>query len=934
MALPPYTSKDELDASGAPVVPLEPVAAVAPNRGTENVASSLDYLAALQRVHQTLSFGTAPRMEWDDASRVLTLSGDLVVRYVVDDPTSTFPVIRSTTLKSGSYSFGTNTMVFIPLGFDADVLITAGGTVVPPSAGSLAYFKDDGEAQQFFRADTGTNGRQNALRYIQFGRKAGTSLQVLGKVVLRNGAPVEDFRDEEYAGDTVTQQTRRYVNQDRNLMMYGAGIATFSSTDPSVRLVRTTQNLELLTSNGTRTTVTGLVAGVKLTATNPVLAVSLNRVLGSVAPKPATATNFSALSSDNTDMVMLGFWDEVQDIFRWRDGSGFAPGYSYRIGLCCDFTPSFLIERILPELVFATDALAYADLASRPATNRVAMVVDNFNATRDRIRLITQESIDGGGAASAPAETLRAAGVEIATIYAAGAVSGGITRLQVLNAIGADKARVEAALVGASRLVDYQANGSIEVTQADGVTAGDLSADSLIADTAVLTPEIHAAAGDTVEFRDSSGADLAVVASRYVHVDRIRGTQPTLRIENASALGTLHPIQASQGLFEGFVRVDGTGLSEPQVRAAGAEVAFRDSAGVNVVDVRAKDVRAHDLRLFDDPTVSGGLGDVLLQAQSPNPTVPSETGLQISDTYPTPVCLRVSPLSGGGAIELASVRMPSTRTYVRVQNSTASDERDVWARDLYLNSTGAGAGAIYFDEPSAPSPAARLTSDAGGARLRWEQPGGDLERVAARTLELSRAGSLSTVTSRLSSLQQTVASASATGSFGEVLRAGDISGHYSGRALIESAGVASANTAIMTGCVQYNTGAAAWYVDTRPFGDPTLGPFRPEVLSLSTAPGGVFQFATSQPIDNGATGAAKLSWTASAQYDDGGTWYPLSVVLVDVYAGVAPLSILEFEVWHVASPPGASSGAGTRVAFADIQNVRLCVHVHSPEFSV
>ena len=116
MALPPYTSKDELDASGAPVVPLEPVAAVAPNRSTENVADSLDYLAALQRVHQTLSFGTAPRMEWDDASRVLTLGGNLVVRYVVDDPTSALPVLRSTTLKKGSYSFGTNTMVFIPLG--------------------------------------------------------------------------------------------------------------------------------------------------------------------------------------------------------------------------------------------------------------------------------------------------------------------------------------------------------------------------------------------------------------------------------------------------------------------------------------------------------------------------------------------------------------------------------------------------------------------------------------------------------------------------------------------------------------------------------------------------------------------------------------------------------------------------------------------------
>lgn len=932
MALPPYTSKDELDASGAPVVPLEPVAAVAPNRGTENVADSLDYLAALQRVHQTLSFGTAPRMEWDDASRVLTLGGDLVVRYVVDDPTSALPVLRSTTLKKGSYSFGTNTMVFIPLGFDADVQITAGGTVLPPGAGSLAYFKDDGEAQQFFRADTSTNGRQNALKYIQLGRKAGTSLQVLGKIILRSGAPVEDFRDEEYAGDTVTQQTRRYVNQDRNLMMYGAGIATFSVVGAS-RQVKTTKDLELSTANGTRTTVTGLVAGATLNSTNPVLAVKLNRALGTVASSPAVVTNFSAMSSDDAEYTLLGFWDEGQDIFRWRDGSGYGPGDSFRIGLCCDFTPSFLIERILPELVFSTDALAYADLVPRPATNRVAMVVDNFNATRDRIRLITQTSINGGGAATPPAEVLRVFGVSQEVIYATNAGVAGDTVL-LLDSSKGDNATLRANRLNTNFLGNRGGSGSgyLEVRDETGAALDNMEAAVLRADTRVETDVIRTATSSILSVEDSAGADTATLDVQNVQVEIIYcDAGVPLRVESAAVPGALFPIQVYSGTFEEFVLVGSGGT--PVVRSGGTEVAFRDSGGTNVVDVRTKDVRAHDLRLFEDPTVPGVGGDVLVQTQAPNVAVAGENALVFSTAILTPVCLRISSAGDLGAVEVANIRTNGLVDYVRVRDSANTDERDFWARDLYLNhSAGTAAGAIYFDDPSAPSPAARLTSDAGGARLRWEQPGGDLERVAARTLELSRAGSLSTATSSLSSLQQTVASASATGSLGEALRAGDVSGYYSGRALVDSAGVASANTAIMTGCVQYNTGAAAWYVDTRPFGDPTLGPFRPESLTVSVS--GTFELATSQPIDNGVTGDAKLSWTASAQYDDGGTWYPLSVVLLGVSAGVPPLSVLEFEVWHVASPPGASTGAGARVAVADIQNVRLCVHVHSPEFSV
>lgn len=944
MALPPYTSKDELDASGAPVVPLEPVAAVAPNRGTENVASSLDYLAALQRVHQTLSFGTAPRMEWDDASRVLTLGGDLVVRYVVDDPTSTLPVIRSTTLKSGSYSFGTNTMVFIPLGFDADVEITAGGTVTPPSAGSLAYFKDDGEAQQFFRADTSANGRQNALKYIQFGRKAGTSLQVLGKVALRNGAPVEDFRDEEYAGDTVTQQTRRFINQDRNLMMYGAGEATFALSG-SDRTMTTVSDLELVTANGTRTTVTGLVSGVTLTATNPVLAVTLNRTLGSVAVNPAAATNFSALSSDNTDLTMLGFWDEVQDVFRWRDGSGYKPGTAHTIGLCCDFTPSFLIERILPELVFATDTAANTFLGGIGTTDRVVMVVDDGpNAPRDQIRFATQDSINVGLAQ----ETIRAYGISQQRIFATDASVAGPDVVKVRDAGDAadGSMSMESAHVNTLRNLGGSASGDLEVRGPSGVVMSNVRAFDVVSMGAfsgakMISPSLPAGKFDfegSALSADDARVEAKAFETEIIYCDNASGA---LEIRDDSSPNPLFPIQASQGLFEEFVRVDGSGLSEPQVRASGSEVAFRDAAGGPVVDVRAKDVRAHDLLLFDDTTVPGSTGDVLLQAESPNSTVAGENALIVAGPLGalSPVCAKV----GGqlGSVEVQNVRVaeavvPSNqKDYVRVADHTDADERDIWARDLYLNSTGSGTGAIYFDTPATPTPLARLTSGATSL-LRWEVPStGDLQRIAAFALELSRAGSLSTTTSRLSALEQTdksLGGATGAGTLGETVRVGDVSG---GLSLLETEAVGSTNTACVTGRFTHNTGND-WLIDGVVFTLGTQAPFRPRVVFDNS--GSVFLYVeTSQTLTVTST-----SWTYSAQFLDtpGGVSYPVTAVLRTHQALSSPDGTrLGFQFYHAANGAGLSAG-GTSVAgdlisdIDDLRRVTFCLDVHSPDADI
>ena len=963
MALPPYTSKDELDASGAPVVPLEPVAAVAPNRGTENVASSLDYLAALQRVHQTLSFGTAPRMEWDDASRVLTLGGDLVVRYVVDDPTSTLPLIRSTTLKRGSYSFGTNTMVFIPLGFDADVEITAGGTVVPPSEGSLAYFKDDGEAQQFFRADTSSKGRQNALKYIQFGRKAGTSLQVLGRVVLRNGAPVEDFRDEEYAGDTVTQQTRRFINQDRNLMMYGAGIATFSTAGAGTRSIQTVSNLELITANGTRTTVTGLVAGVSLTTTNPVLAVSLNRTLLASVGNPAIATNFSALSSDRTDLTMLVFWDEVQDVFRWRDGSGYKPGTAHTIGLCCDFTPSFLIERILPELVFATDAAANTFLGGIGATNRVVMVVDDGpNAPRDQIRFATQDSINVGLAQ----ETIRVYGISQQRIFATDASVAGPDVVKVRDAGDAADGSMfmESAHVNTLRNRGGSASGDLEVQNAAGSALDNLKAAVLRADTRVETDVIRPispfSAQVSIQRWDGSATallEVSIVKTGSVYCDN--ALEGALMIRDASSPSDLFPIEASQGLFEEFVRVDGTGLSEPQVRASGSEVAFRDAAGGPVVDVRAKDVRAHDLRLFDDPTVPGSSGDVRVQVESPNSAVAGENAVVLSSTSVGGVCVRVSQLGGSGwdgAVEVANLRIPNpgvgSFSYVRVANHTNTDERDIWARGLYLNS-GAGAGAVYFDTPAAPSPN-RLSASAD--LLYWANPADELRDFAVRRAYFADPAAPTTAPTILSSepagdrlslypvsgtsfpldvssvcLRGTTAAgtdvaelSAGTGGYSGARNYVDVreKGGASDPALVRAWGVASSNSPVLVGCITY---AGGWKVDgLAPLTvDGAYRPIQINEVTLGGSPDAIQVVATA---DQNFGGLGDFSWHVTAQYDDG-SLEPAHATLVAVgNALTGTNNALTFQFYEL-------SGALITTA-ANLRDVTFNVSVYTRTYTV
>lgn len=953
MALPPYTSKDELDASGAPVVPLEPVAAVAPNRGTENVASSLDYLAALQRVHQTLSFGTAPRMEWDDSTRDLTLGGDLVVRYVVDDPTSALPVIRSTTLKSGTYSFGTNTMMFIPLGFDADVELFAGGATTP------TYFRDDGEAQQFFRTDTSTNGRQNALKYIQFARKAGTSLQVLGRVVLRSGAPVEDFRDEEYAGDTVTQQTRRYINQDRNLMMYGAGEATFAAVGAD-RKMTTTNDLEVVTANGTRTTVTG-ISSVILNATNPVLAVALNRTLGSVVVKAAAATNFLAMSSDNTDLTMLGFWDEVQDVFRWRDGSGYKPGTSHTIGLCCDFTPSFIIEDILlPDLVFATDAAANTFLGGIGATNRVVMVVDDGpNAPRDQIRFATQDSINVGLAQ----ETIRAYGISQQRMFAADPTS--VVTVRDAGDAADGSLSMESAHVNTLRNRGGSASGDLEVRNSTGVALDNLTAAVLRSDVRTETDVIRAATalGTVISVLDGAGGDNAILDVQNVQVEALYcdkpGLPPILSVEDAASPGTLCPIEAQQGLFSEYVTV-GTGV----VRSSTAEVALRDAAGGPVVDVRAKDVRAHDLRLFDDTTVPGNTGDVLLQAESPNSAVAGENAVVLSSTSVGGVCVRVSQLGGSGwdgAVEVANLRIPNpfggSFSYVRVADHTNLDERDVWARDLYLNSKSGGPGSIYFDTPAAPSPN-RLSASAD--LLYWANPADELRDFAVRRAYFADPAAPTTAPTILSSEPagdrlslypvsgtsfpldvSSVCLRGTTAAGTDVAELSAGTGGYSGArnyvdvrekggtpdpALVRAWGVASSNTPVLVGCIRYDSVSAAWKVDgLLPL--TVDGAYRPvQINEVIVGGGGVPDAIQVVSADQNFGSLGEFSWHVTAQYD-GGSLEPAHATLVAVGAALSGTNnALTFQFYRL-------SGALIAGA-ADLQNTTFNVSVYTRTYTV
>jgi hypothetical protein len=256
---------------------------------------------------------------------------------------------------------------------------------------------------------------------------------------------------------------------------------------------------------------------------------------------------------------------------------------------------------------------------------------------------------------------------------------------------------------------------------------------------------------------------------------------------------------------------------------------------------------------------------------------------------------------------------------VRVASDANTDERDVWARDLYLDNPSGGsprAGRIYFDDPAAVGSANRLTANAN--LLYYASPTDELRDVAVRRAYFADPAAPTTAPTILSSevagdrlsLYPNVGTSfpldvsslclrGATAAGTDVAEVtADTGGHgtrnyvdvqdkdVADAGLVRAWGVASSNTPVLVGCIRYNSGTPEWEVDgygaITPIG---YGAYRPAASTISEIiwGGGPYEDAiqvVSADQNFGLLG--EFSWHVTAQYDDGSGPEPVHATLVSV----------------------------------------------------
>ena len=615
MTVPQYQSRQELELGGDLVIPLEPVSADAPNRGSVALANGMDYVTILQRAHQSLYFGTAPRMLWENSTGKLTIENDLVLKYVLDDFSGTLPVSRYVTLKPTTWDFGASQLMVIPLGIDSSATLWptsgGGGTVDPPSEGQIKLFATEAEAQQFFKAEA---SRQTALKYIVFARRAGSSLQLFNGLVLRDGAAVEDFRDEEYAGDATTAATRALLNQDRSLHIHGGGAVSMNHVGTNF-VVTALSNVFVTLPGGAVTEVTGLTgAGKKLHVGAPVLAVELNRTPGSTVTANAQPVSWASLAASKDNLVGLAYLDyntttPAISIVRWREGSGYTSTMSYPLGMPYALSAAFLIGLFTSGQVFPTDV--DADLGVPALTpdgsspnEQVAFVVDKAiypgAPSRSRIRLVTRDSLDDS--VTPENEVLRMYGAEVEVLHATG--NFGPPATPAIHVMQQDEATT-AAIVAQFAAVEHIRGLSAGVTEIkfrDDLSTGyiNVRADAVIAEDALVGSTIRPdiGGGTDVFFRDEAGFDNAEVYTNVLDVKDIRRDSGTLNIYDPSRINGFANVQAGN-----LYLLDNLRLSLGHIEVP-SELKIRDLADTNYLPLLASGVQTHDLFLFETQALS------------------------------------------------------------------------------------------------------------------------------------------------------------------------------------------------------------------------------------------------------------------------------------------------------------------------------------------
>lgn len=601
---PPFVSNTELAVSGSLVAPGEDVDADSVNRGHNALSKGTDYLALLQRVHQSLTLASAPRMTWSATSASLTLESDLTLRYVVDLPGSSLAVTRTVVLRRGVWSFGAgNEIMLLPLVLDGSadtVTFFPNGTSSPAGHGGRQYLTDEAAAQQFLRSVSAAQGQKASLRYIVLARRAGTSLQLLNRHVLRTGVAVENLSDEGYSGEAQVVEIKALINRDRAMTLVGGGQALFTQVGASAQVI-TTAAVRLLHAGGRVTTIANLTTGVLLTPANPVLICTVSRTASTTAE--ARASNWSDVSAAADNQVVLGAWDLTENIFRWRDGSGFRFEEQYAIGLPHALSATYLIEIITDEFVYPSDAAAHASLTGMTPTDRLAFVVTGTD--REVVRPVTQDSVTVSGPAGAAVERVRAKGVRVEEIEAA--LLDPFGRPSVLTKPVGGLSAVAAVETTATDFLEPFLSGEVLVQGAGGVGAGVLKSGEIWSSLFFhgLEMKLPAAMGDTFTFREYGGADNVSVDSQNVAVEEIWAKAGSVAVRGAGGVGLSSVVAAYLNAYRLVTSGTGTVSGFGHVATTTAGVDIRDVGDTSFRFLRASALHVSEIELWDTNTLSG-----------------------------------------------------------------------------------------------------------------------------------------------------------------------------------------------------------------------------------------------------------------------------------------------------------------------------------------
>jgi len=388
-----YKSKKEAIAALRNVQRFEPVIASAPNRLALDNAESIDALLSRQITVASASIIKGSNFTWDRVSRTLLLEGNhTVIQYSVwvDAPA----ILREITIKEGTYSFGTASLMVIPRRNDLD-------TVIMPGSPDLHFFNSVKDFINFLRAEANVNGAKAASEFFIFAQKTGNgSLKLFDHTKLRNGVRVEGGEEDVgYSALDCCMATRYKNNRDRNIMLQSkASVSWAGNVVTCVEVLLHIPGLALGKSFS-------LSTGIPLTGTQLVL----YTLIKANEPVPYTfqiKSGSEPTTSENDFYLVLA--RVINGILYWLDGTVHLPGETHRLGRDSTETPEERANIIAP--FFRYDSSAEAIAAN--IGDRLVWVHESPST----FRIASRESLNLSemiGGVDYPAETLRLFGLEV-----------------------------------------------------------------------------------------------------------------------------------------------------------------------------------------------------------------------------------------------------------------------------------------------------------------------------------------------------------------------------------------------------------------------------------------------------------------------------------------------------------------------------------------